>query len=100
MHVPDWQIPAKAKVAKVHSKIPKQWLLSEKDLEKAKQQRNLTGTFIQQYLTDEEKKIITCHSVQLVEKIRVRDYTAVDVARAYCRTAAVAQQIVSHDTCM
>lgn len=99
MQIPHWQVIAKAKVADIHSRIPDEWRLSDLDLEKAKKQRTLTGPYIQQYLTDNEKGIIGNDSVQLVEKIKNCQYTAVDVARAYCKTAAVAQQIVSHAGC-
>ncbi|KAI4268032.1 MAG: hypothetical protein L6R38_007989, partial [Xanthoria sp. 2 TBL-2021] len=88
-----WQAAARAKVADLHSKIPKAWLLSDLDLENAKKQRTLSGPFIEQYLTDDDKGIIGNDSMQLVEKIKRREYTAVDVTRAYCKTAAVAQQI-------
>ncbi|KAL8978301.1 MAG: hypothetical protein Q9205_006081, partial [Flavoplaca limonia] len=97
MQIQDWQATAKAKVADIHSSIPKEWRLSDMDLDKAGQQRTLSGPFIEQYLTDEEKDIIRHDSIQIVGKIKSRDYTAVDVTRAYCKTAAVAQQIVSHD---
>ncbi|KAL8885970.1 MAG: hypothetical protein Q9192_006559 [Flavoplaca navasiana] len=93
MQIQDWQATAKAKVAHIHSSIPKEWRLSDMDLAKAGQQRILTGPFIEQFLTDEEKDIIRHDSIQIVGKIKSRDYTAVDVTRAYCRTAAVAQQI-------
>ncbi|KAL8836535.1 MAG: hypothetical protein Q9170_002890 [Blastenia crenularia] len=90
-----WQASAKAKVADIHSRIPNEWVLSATDLEKAKQQRSLTGDFIEQFLDDGEKNIIRTGSVGLVEKLKCRVYTAVDVARAFCHTAAVAQQIIS-----
>ena len=98
MQIQDWQATAKAKVADIHSSIPKEWRLSDMDLDKAGQQRTLSGPFIEQYLTDEEKDIIRHDSIQIVGKIKNRECTAVDVTRAYCKTAAVAQQIVSHDT--
>ena len=90
-----WQAKAKAKVADMESKIPTEWILKRTDLEDAKQQRKLTGSFIEKFLNDSEVDIIRNDSVQLVEKIRSQHYTAVEVAQAYCKTAAVAQQIVS-----
>ncbi|KAI4270827.1 MAG: hypothetical protein LQ337_006438 [Flavoplaca oasis] len=93
MQIQNWQATAKAKVADIHSSIPKEWRLSDEDLGKAGQQRTLSGPFIEQYLTDKEKEIIRHDSLQIVGKIKSRDYTAVDVTRAYCKTAAVAQQI-------
>ncbi|KAI4099500.1 MAG: hypothetical protein LQ339_005927 [Xanthoria mediterranea] len=93
MQIPRWQLIARAKVADTHSKISEEWRLSDLDLEKTKKHRTLTGPYIEQYLTDDEKGIIGNDSGQLVKKIKSRQYTAVDVARAYCKTAAVAQQI-------
>ncbi|KAI4259357.1 MAG: hypothetical protein L6R42_004594, partial [Xanthoria sp. 1 TBL-2021] len=93
MQIPRWQATARTKVADIHSSIPKEWLLSDMDLDKAKKQRTLSGPYIEQYLTDDDKGIIGNDSLRLVEKIKRREYTAVDVTRAYCKTAAVAQQI-------
>ncbi len=85
MQIPRWQVIARAKVADMHSRTPDEWRLSNLDLENAKKQRTLTGPYIERYLTDDEKGIIGNDSVQLVEKIKSRQYTAVDVVRAYCR---------------
>lgn len=89
-----WQARAKAKVAQIHSRIPKEWTLDQVDLENAKNQRDLTGSFIESFLDDREVDIIRNDSLQLVEKIRSQRHTAVEVVQAYCRTAAIAQQIV------
>ncbi|KAI4212154.1 MAG: hypothetical protein LQ349_009375, partial [Xanthoria aureola] len=58
MQIPRWQVIARAKVADIHSRIPDEWRLSDLDLKKAKKQRSLTGSYIAQYLTDDEKGII------------------------------------------
>ena len=89
-----WQARAKAKVAEIHSRIPKKWLLDQVDLEKAKNQRNLTGPFIESFLDAREVDIIRNDSLQLVQKIKSQHHTAVEVVQVYCRTAAIAQQIV------
>ena len=89
-----WQARAKAKVAEIHSRIPKEWTLDQVDLDNARHQRDLTGPFIESFLTDREVDIIRNDSLQLVEKIKCQDHTAVEVVQAYCRTAAIAQQIV------
>ncbi|KAL8650704.1 MAG: hypothetical protein Q9226_005027 [Calogaya cf. arnoldii] len=93
MQIPHWRAVARAKVADTHSRIPKQWILSHLDLDKAQGQRTLSGPFIEQYLDEHERSIIHNDSTQLVDKIKVKEYTALDVTRAYCKTAAVAQQI-------
>ena len=89
-----WQARAKAKVADIHSRIPREWTLGQLDLERAAKQRNLTGPFIEGFLNDSEVDIIRNDSLQLVEKIKSQHYTAVEVVQAYCKTAAIAQQIV------
>lgn len=94
-----WQAAARAKRLDIHSRIPKEWLLTDVDLEKAERQRNLTGTFIDPFLDDDEKDIIGQDSVSLTEKIKRREYTAVAVTHAFCKTAAIAQQIVSLSLC-
>ncbi|KAL8725200.1 MAG: hypothetical protein Q9166_007508 [cf. Caloplaca sp. 2 TL-2023] len=97
MRVPQssWQAKAKAKVIHLESRIPEEWVLTQAELDKAKQQKNLTGPFLEQYLSDRQVEIIQYDSMQLLEKIKLRQYTAVEVAQAYCKTAAIAQQIVS-----
>ena len=89
-----WQARAEAKAAEIRSRIPKEWTLDQVDLEKAKNQRDLVGPFIESFLNDREVDIIRNDSLQLVEKIKSQRHTAVEVVQAYCRTAAIAQQIV------
>ena len=89
-----WQARAKAKAAEIYSRTPEEWRLNEVDLEKARNQRNLTGPFIESFLDDGEVDIIRNDSLQLVEKIKSQRHTAVEVVRAYCKTAAIAHQIV------
>jgi amidase len=89
-----WQDRAAAKVAETASKIPPQWRISEEGRERAKEQRNLTGPFIESFLSDSEALIIRLDSLALVEKIATRSLTSLEVAEAYCKTAAIAHQIV------
>ncbi|KAK4695723.1 hypothetical protein P7C71_g2079, partial [Lecanoromycetidae sp. Uapishka_2] len=88
-----WQAKAEAKMADVRSKIPGEWTLEQADLELAKKQRKLTGGFFERFLSDADLDIIHNNSVQLVEKIKCQRYTSVEVTQAYCKAAAVAQQI-------
>lgn len=90
----DWKIRAAAKRADTLSKIPEEWRLSTDELEAAKRQRDLTGAFIQRFLADEEVAITSRDSVSVVEAIRTGGLTSTKVAKAFCRTAAVAHQIV------
>ena len=90
-----WQNKAEAKVAKTKSKIPAEWILPNSDLEQAKKQRQLSGPFIEKFLEDAELEIIRLDSVPLITKIKAGEYTALQVTKAYCKTAAIAHQIVS-----
>ena len=90
-----WQSKAAAKRASTHAKIPKEWLLDQAELERASKERNLSGPFIEQYLNAQEVTIIRQGSVPIVAKIRTGEYSSVQVTQAFCKTAAIAQQIVS-----
>ena len=81
-------------MAEMESKIPREWVLKQADLDKAAEQRNLTGPFIEQFLTEDEKGIVRNDSPCLIEKLKCQHYSAVEVAEAYCKTAAISQQIV------
>ena len=94
-----WEAKAKAKVAETKSKIPSEWVLNQSSLDKAKQMKKLSGPFVESFLNDEELGIIRNDSTLLVQKIKIGEYTALQVAQAFCKTAAVAHQIVSTISC-
>ncbi len=93
---PLWQTQAEAKAADTLSKIPADWVLKQSDLDAAAHQRQLSGAFIEKYLDDETLEIIEHDSLSLIAKIKEQKYTAVQVARSYCKTAAIAHQIVGY----
>jgi amidase len=90
-----WEAKAASKRRDTYAKIPEEWRLGPEDLAKAARQRDLTGQFIEQYLSGEDIAIIRLDSVSLVTKIQKSEYSAVQVVRAFCKTAAIAHQIVS-----
>jgi amidase len=90
-----WQARADAKAAATLNKIHPEWRLSPIDLANAKKQRDLTGPFIQQFLETNEVSIISKVSVDIVGDIKEGRLTAVQVTNAFCKTAAIAHQIVS-----
>lgn len=97
MHVhqeESWEAKAKAKVAETKSKIPNEWRLNQTSLDKAKKIKKLSGAFIESFLSAEELSITGNDSTLLVEKVKTGEYTALQVAQAFCKTAAVAHQIV------
>ncbi|OAA35649.1 general amidase [Metarhizium rileyi] len=88
-----WEAKAAAKRESTSAKIPPSWRLSAEDLQKAKNQRDLTGSFIQQFLTEHDNNITSKNSLELVGSLSCGDLSALEVATAFCKTAAVAHQI-------
>lgn len=95
IHQDSWKAKAEAKVAETNLKISDEWRLNQSSLGKAKQIKNLCGPFIESFLNDEELSIIRNDSTMLVEKVKTGEYTALQVAQAFCKTAAIAHQIVN-----
>jgi amidase len=91
-----WQAKAAAKRADTLDKIRPEWRLAASDLADAEKQRDLTGPFIQKFLEADEISIISKDSVKIVEEIKTGKLTAVQATRAFCKTAAIAHQIVSN----
>lgn len=96
LHPSSWKVSAATKRADTLNKIPPQWRLGPADLAAAQKQRDLTGPFIQQFLNADEVSIISRDSVAIVEDIKKGRLTAVQVTTAFCKTAAIAHQIVSY----
>jgi amidase len=94
MLVPAWQCVAQAKTKATLAKIPPQWVLPEAVLKEAASMRNITGPFIRTFLNEKEVTITEAPTAQLVRHIRSRQYTANEVALAYCKRAAFAHQLV------
>ena len=90
-----WQKTASRKRDSISHKIPKDWILSDEVVEKAKQNRVLTGSFIEDLLDSQTLQITSLNSVNLVDAIGNGSFTAVQVTRAFCKRAAFAHQIVS-----
>jgi amidase len=96
-HQEPWQAIARAKVANTMSKIPREWVVDQADIEGAKRQRQLSGPFIERFLDEGELEIVRDDSVSLVDKVKSGQYTTLQAVRAYCKAAAIAHQIVSKD---
>ena len=88
-----WEERAAAKRAEILSKIPSEWKLNDSDLALAGKTRKLTGEFIEQFLGAEDIVITSKDTVELVDAIKERSLTAVQVATSFCKRAAVAHQI-------
>ncbi|EFE34617.1 general amidase GmdA, putative [Trichophyton benhamiae CBS 112371] len=90
-----WEEKAAVKRAVTVAKIPEEWRLTEEQINDAKAQRQLAGAYFQGFLTDEERKITGEESTEIVSKIKSKEYSALKVAKAYCKAAAVAHQMTS-----
>lgn len=95
MTADSWKAKAAAKTASTRAKIPPEWRLSEADLNKATKQKDLTGTFIEQYLEGEDLEVIRQDTTSIVAKIKAGEWSAKRVTLAFCKTASIAHQIVS-----
>lgn len=90
-----WKVKAAAKRANTLAKIYPQWRLSPGDIARASSQRDLTEPFIQQFLDPEDISIVSMDSLPIVNAIKQRSLTSLEVATAFCKAAAIAHQIVS-----
>lgn len=89
----DWQAKAKEKAQSVLNLIPKEWRLDT--IPSSEEQRDVTGSYIQQYLNSNEIEITETDAVGIVEHTTSGQWTAVEVAKAFCHRAAIAHQLVN-----
>lgn len=94
--IPDWKAMAEAKAADTLSRIPRDWVLKQSDRDNAIHERQLCGSFIEKYLDGMTLGIVRNDSLSLITKIKEQKYTAEQVIRSYCKTAAIAHQIVGY----
>ncbi|KAM0306261.1 hypothetical protein HYE67_002275 [Fusarium culmorum] len=88
-----WESRSAAKRAETLDKIRPEWRLSPEDLERARQQRNITGPFIQQFLEEGDVSVTSMTSAPILKALGEGKLSAVQVASAFCKRAAVAHQI-------
>lgn len=88
-----WEIAAKAKRDQVNGLIPKEWLL--KDIPSTEQQKDITGNYLHQYLSEEEIEITETDAVGVASRTAAGQWKALDVAKAFAHRAALAHQLVS-----
>jgi len=91
--MPSWQEAAKAKRDATNALIPKSWVL-EKPVPSKEEQRDVTGKYIQQFLTEREVEITETDAVGIVEKTTTGAWKAREVVEAFCHRAALAHQLV------
>jgi len=89
----DWKVLAKEKRESVSSLIPKSWLLPT-PLPSASEQRDVTGKYIQQFLSPRETEITETDATGIVKNTTSERWKAREVAEAFCHRAALAHQMV------
>ncbi|KAE9380775.1 putative general amidase GmdA [Stipitochalara longipes BDJ] len=88
-----WKELGEAKRDSVNALIPKAWLLPG-PLPPPTEQRDVTGKYIQQYLTPREIEITETDAVGIVKNTTTATWKAREVAEAFCHRAALAHQMV------
>ena len=88
-----WQEVAKAKREAIAESIPQAWRID--GIPSAAEQRDVTGDYIHQWLSQEEIEITEMDAVDIVEKTSAGIWSAEDVARAFCHRASLAHQLVN-----
>jgi amidase len=94
----DWKLLAKEKRDSVNALIPKSWLLTS-PLPSAVEQRDVTGNYIQQFLSQREIEITETDAAGIVKNTTSGTWKAREVTEAFCHRAALAHQMV-HTNCI
>ncbi|TKA68211.1 hypothetical protein B0A49_07469 [Cryomyces minteri] len=89
----DWKKLATQKRDSVNDLIPKEWRISS--VPSVEEQRDVTGKYIQQFLSDKEVEITETDAVGIVEQTSSGAWSAVEVTKAFCHRAAVAHRLVN-----
>lgn len=89
-----WKEIAQAKRASIRAEIPEKWLLSS--IPTVQEQKDVTGKYIQQFLTEREIEITEMDAVGIVAKTTTGAWKAREVTEAFCHRAALAHQLVSN----
>ena len=90
----DWKALGATKRDSVNALVPKAWLLPS-PIPSAAEQRDVTGKFIEQYLSPREIEITQTDAVGIVKNTTSGTWKAMEVAEAFCHRAALAHQLVS-----
>lgn len=89
----DWKTAGKHKADSVLALIPSAWRIA--DIPSAEKQLDITGPYIQQYLSKSEVEITESDAVDIVKNTTTGVWSSVDVAKAFCHRAAVVHQHVN-----
>ena len=89
----DWKSYATQKRNSILQLIPPAWKLPV-PLPSPSEQKDVSGTYIQQFLTFREIEITETDAVGIVQKTTTGAWSAQEVTEAFCHRAALAHQLV------
>lgn len=97
MTVPAWQEKAAAKRAEADAKIPSEWRLPAEVLEQTKDNQSVLDVPAKCGLLSKAELAITeiQDATALRDKLAAQELTAIEVVTAFCKRAAIAQQLTS-----
>ncbi|KAJ5164264.1 Amidase [Penicillium coprophilum] len=88
-----WELKGEVKRLAILNAIPEKWRLKS-PVPPATEVRDVTGHYIQQYLTKREIEITETDAVDIVNQTSTGRWSAVEVTEAFCHRAALAHQLV------
>lgn len=88
-----WESLGKFKLSSINNSIPSKWRISS--IPSIEAQRDVTGPFIQNFLSKEEVDITETDAAGIVEKTSTGKWTAEEVATAFCHRASLAHQLTN-----
>lgn len=91
--VSSWQNTAGAKRQMILDAIPPEWII-QGPISPVSEVANVTGDYIQQYLSPREIEITNADAVVIVEHTTSGKWSSVEVTEAFCHRAAIAHQLV------
>ncbi|KAL9119923.1 MAG: hypothetical protein Q9187_003523 [Circinaria calcarea] len=89
-----WQEQAKAKRDSINNLIPENWRLPS-PIPSAEEQRDVTGKYLWQYLSEREVEITETDAVVITKHTTAGEWKAEEVIRAFCHRASLAHQITN-----
>jgi amidase len=89
-----WEEIAEVKRRTLLEAIPREWMIPADKLPPASQLNVTAFPKESGWFTDRELEITTTGAVELVAKLASQTWTAEEVARAFCKAAAAAHQLV------
>ena len=88
----DWKSTADSKRQAILESLPSKWRIA--DLPSNEAQKDVTGKFVQQYLSEKEITITESDVVKLAQEAAAGNWTAVEITEAFCHRASLAHQMV------